>query len=667
MRDIEKRIDEIISILNKASYEYYVLDTPSITDQEYDDYYSELLRLEDKYPDLKREDSPTTRVGGEAISKFNKVTHKTPMLSFDDIFNEDEIIAFDERIKKTIDNPIYTVEPKMDGLSGSLIYEKGVLVRVATRGNGLVGEDITLNAKTIKSIPLRLTRNIDIEVRGEIYMSKASFAKANKERELNNEPLFANPRNAAAGSVRQLDSKVTARRGLDFMAYFIPNPKDYGIKTQEESLKFLRCLGFVTNYKLNTVANNVNEIISDIEKLGKIRNELDYEIDGVVLKVNDLNDEDKLGVTARVPRWGIAYKFPAPEVLTTLKDIKFTVGRTGKITPNAIFSPVHVAGSLISKATLHNEDYCTAKDVRIGDTISIRKAGDVIPEVVRVIKERRNGTEKKFEMISTCPICSSLLERKLGEADYYCPNIYCPARKIENIIHFAEREAMNIDGMGEAVIEDLYNEGFIKDIADIYDIDSYKEELINLEGYGTKKIDNLRGAIIRSKNNSLERLLFGLGIRNVGGKTAKMLARKYKSLDKLMTASYEELTNTPDIGSVIASSITSYFANEDNKRIIDKLKSIGVNTLYIEDTNYKESDLFSGKTFVLTGSLTNITRYEATSIIESLGGKVSSSVSSKTNAVIVGDNPGSKYDKAISLNIPIWQEEEFLDKIKEEK
>ena len=448
MEEKKKRIDELVEIINKASYEYYLNDSHSITDQEYDDYYSELLRLEEAYPELKREDSPTIRVGGEALSKFEKVEHKTPMLSFDDIFNEDEIIAFDERIRKSINNPTYTVEPKMDGLSGSLIYEKGLLVRVATRGNGLVGENITANGKTIKSIPLRLKKDIDIEVRGEIYMSKASFEKANMEREANGEALFANPRNAAAGSVRQLDSKITAKRNLDFMAYFIPNPKDYGIKTQDESLKFLRELGFVTNYKLNTIASNAEEIIRDIKLLGEIRKSLPYEIDGVVLKVNNLEDEDRLGYTARVPRWGIAYKFPAEEVLTTLKEIKFTVGRTGKITPNAIFSPVHVAGSLISKATLHNEDYCITKDVRVGDTISIRKAGDVIPEVVRVLKERRNGTEKEFQMLEYCPICHTKIVRKYTEADYYCPNEMCPARKIENIIHFASREAMKIDGLG---------------------------------------------------------------------------------------------------------------------------------------------------------------------------------------------------------------------------
>ena len=660
MDNIKERIEQLVDILNKASYEYYVLDNPTITDQEYDDYYSELLRLEEKYPELKREDSPTLRVGGEAISKFEKVMHNTPMLSFDDIFSEDEIIAFDERIRKTIKNPTYTVEPKMDGLSGSLIYEKGILVRVATRGDGLVGENITANGKTIKSIPLRLTKDIDIEVRGEIYMSKDSFQKANIERELNGDSLFANPRNAAAGSVRQLDSKITAKRNLDFMAYFIPNPSDYGIKTQAESLTFLKELGFVTNYKLNTIANSANEIIEDIKKLASIRKSLPYEIDGVVLKVNNLDDEEELGYTARVPRWGIAYKFPAEEVLTKLKEIKFTVGRTGKITPNAIFSPVHVAGSLISKATLHNEDYCIAKDIRVGDTISIRKAGDVIPEVVKVITERRDGTEKKFTMIENCPICNSKIVRKEKEADYYCPNVMCPARKIENIIHFASRDAMNIDGMGESVIEDLYNEGFITNITDIYDINKYEDELINLEGYGKKKIDNLKQAIENSKNNSLEKLLFGLGIKNGGAKTAKILAKKYKTIDNLMNASIEELTNINDIGSIIATSIKDYFNNKNNLDIINKLKLVGVNTTYINNSEYQEKEEFQNKTFVLTGSLVNITRDEASRIIEDLGGKVSSSVSSKTSVVVVGDSPGSKYDKAMSLGIEIWNEEQFL-------
>lgn len=660
---IRNRMDELIEIINKASIEYYVNDNPSITDQEYDDYYSELLRLEEEYPNLKREESPTSRVGGKVLDKFEKVSHKSPMLSFDDIFNEEEIMAFDERIKKTIANPVYTVEPKMDGLSGSLIYEKGVLVRAATRGDGLVGEDITTNAKTIKSIPLKLNKDIDIEVRGEIYMSKSSFNKINKEREEKGETLFANPRNAAAGSVRQLDSKVTARRGLDFMAYFIPNPRDYNIKTQDESLKFLRELGFVTNYKLNTVASSADEIIKDIDVLAKKREGLPYEIDGVVLKVNNLDDEERLGYTARVPRWGIAYKFPAEEVLTTLKEIKFTVGRTGKITPNAIFSPVHVAGSLVSRATLHNEDYCKSKDIRVGDIISIRKAGDVIPEVVRVLKERRVGELPPFKMLDKCPICDTEIVRNEKEADYYCPNMGCPARKIENLIHFASRNAMNIDGMGEAILEELYNEGFITDITDIYDIDKYEEELINLNGYGKKKIDNLKKATINSKSNSLERLLFGLGIRNVGAKTAKILARYYKNIDNIMSASIEELTNINEVGPIIAKSVYEYFNNEENIKLIDKLKKIGINMNYISNSNYEEKDEFMGKTFVLTGTLVSITRDKASEIIESLGGKVSSSVSKKTSAVIVGDSPGSKYDKAMELGIPIWQEEEFIQKI----
>ena len=385
----QERIDDLINKINHASYEYYILDNPTLTDQEYDDYYKELLSLEEKYPELKRADSPTNRVGGDAVDKFDKVTHTHPMLSFDDIFNEEEIRAFDERIKKSVSNPTYSLEPKMDGLSGSLLYEKGVLVRGATRGDGIVGEDITTNIKTIKSIPLRLTEPIDIEVRGEIYMSKDAFMKANEDRRNNNENEFANPRNAAAGSVRQLDSKITAKRNLDFMAYFIPNPEDYGIKTQSESLAYLRKLGFVTNYKLNGHAKNPEEILKYIDELGKKRPDLPYNIDGVVLKVDDLNDEKVLGFTSRVPRWGIAYKFPAEEVLTVLREIKFTVGRTGKITPNAIFHPVHVDGSLVSKATLHNYDYCIEKDIRVGDVISIRKAGDVIPEVVEVKLDRR--------------------------------------------------------------------------------------------------------------------------------------------------------------------------------------------------------------------------------------------------------------------------------------
>ena len=659
---IQERIDELIKIINQASYEYYVLDNPTITDQEYDDYYMELLDLEKKYPELKREDSPTNRVGGESLDKFEKVTHETPMLSFDDIFNEDEIMAFDERVRKVIPNPTYTLEPKMDGLSGSLIYRKGVLVRAATRGDGVTGENITLNVKTIKTVPLRLTKEIDIEVRGEIYMSKAAFEKANIERETMGEQPFANPRNAAAGSVRQLDSKITAKRNLDFMAYFISNPEDYGIKTQSESLNFLKELGFLTNYKLNTTVNSVDEIIKDISVLHDKRKSLPFAIDGVVLKVDNLKDEEKLGYTTRVPRWGIAYKFPAEEVLTTLKEIKFTVGRTGKITPNAIFSPVHVDGSLVSKATLHNEDYCLDKDIRVGDVIVVRKAGDVIPEVVEVKFERRNKELEPFKMIEECPMCNTKLIKK--DANYFCPNNNCPARHIENLIHYASRDAMNIEGFGDNIVEDFYNMGYIKTPADFYHLDKYKDELMRLEGFGEKSIIKLLASIENSKSNSLERLLFALGIRHVGAKTAKILARNYKNIDNLMKATYEELQIINDIGDIIAKSIIEYFNDEENIKLINKLKENNVNMTF-DNSNYHENEQFSGKTFVLTGTLINTTRDEASALIESLGGKVSSSVSSKTSAVIVGDNPGSKYTKALSLNIPIWNEEEFLERTKE--
>lgn len=656
---IKNHIDDLIEKINKASYEYYSLDNPSISDQEYDDYYSELLRLETKYPELKRSDSPTNRVGGEAINKFDKVSHQTPMLSFDDIFNEDDIIAFDERIRKAIANPTYTIEPKMDGLSGSLIYEKGILVRAATRGDGVVGEDITLNVKTIKSVPLRLTKNIDIEVRGEIYMSKEAFVKANQEKKKNNEKEFANPRNAAAGSVRQLDSKITAKRNLDFMAYFIPNPEDYGITTQSASLNFLRELGFKTNHGLNTLANNVNEIINDIEQLANKRDTLPFEIDGVVLKVDSLNDEAKLGVTSRVPRWGIAYKFPAQEVLTTLKEIKFTVGRTGKITPNAIVSPVHVAGSLVSKATLHNADYCIDKDVRINDIISIRKAGDVIPEVVEVKKERRLEGTKPFSMIDKCPICHYDLVKQ--DANHFCPNSQCPARHIEGLIHFVSRKAMNIEGLGDRIIEDFYNMEYLRTLDDFYQLHKVKDELMCLEGFGEKSINNILEAIEVSKNNSLERLIFALGIRHVGSKMAKILAMHFLTMDNLMNASFEELSNIKDIGDVIAQSIVDYFHDEKNQQLISKLKTYNINMRYLGLV--KNDADFQNKIFVLTGTLINLTRDEAKEKIESLGGNVTGSVSKKTDVVVVGEKPGSKYDKAMSLGITIWTEDDLIKKI----
>lgn len=659
MDKIKLRMDELVNIINEASIKYYVHDNPSITDQEYDDYYSELVKLEEKYPNLKRSDSPTLRVGGKVVDKFEKVTHETPMLSFDDIFNEDEIVLFDERIKKTCPNAIYTLEPKMDGLSGSLLYENGVLKRAATRGDGIIGENITHNVETIKSVPLKLNKKLDIEVRGEIYMSKASFKKCNKEREEKGDDLFANPRNAAAGSVRQLDSKIAAKRNLDFMAYFIPNPDKYGIKTQSEALEFLKELGFKTNYKLNGLAKNVNDIINYIDDLGSKRPNLPFEIDGVVLKVNSLEDEAKLGFTERVPRWGIAYKFPAEEVLTTLKEIKFTVGRTGKITPNALFSPVHVAGSVISKATLHNEDYCLDKDVRIGDVISIRKAGDVIPEVVEVKKERRTGKEIPFKMIENCPMCASKLVKE--DANYFCKNDLCPARKMEALIHFASRNAMNIDGLGERIIEDFYNMGFIKSISDIYLLSNHKEDLIELEGFGEKSVNNLLISIENSKNNSLEKVLFALGIRHVGKKTAKILAKRYKNIDNIINANIDELTNVNDIGEIIAKSVRLYFDDSINLKLIENLKNMGLNFEYKNDSS---DDTLSGMTFVLTGTLEKYKREELTKVLEDKGAKVTNSVTKKTTGVIVGDKPGSKYDKALKLGVKIYKEEDVLNIIK---
>ena len=572
------------------------------------------------------------------------------------IFNEDEIISFDERIKKVIEDPTYTLEPKMDGLSGSLIYKDGLLVRAATRGDGTVGENITNNVKTIKSVPLKLKKPIDIEVRGEIYMSKTSFEKANIEREKNNENLFANPRNAAAGSVRQLDSKITAKRNLDFMAYFIPNPEDYGIKTQSESLAYLKELGFRTNDKLNSLAKNVNDIIKYIENLGQKRKDLPFAIDGVVLKVDKLEDEETLGFTSRVPRWGIAYKFPALEVLTDLQEIKFTIGRTGKVTPNAIFSPVHVDGSLVRKATLHNEDYCLEKDIRIGDTIVIRKAGDVIPEVVEVKMERRKEHSVPFKMIENCPMCGNNLTKI--DANHYCLNELCPARHIEGLIHFVSRNAMYIEGLGDRIIEDFYNMGYLKEVKDLYYLKNYKEELMTLEGFGEKSITNLLDNIENSKKNSLERLLFGLGIRHIGRKKAIILASKYKNIDNLINASFDELKDINDIGEIIATSVIDYFNNDNNKSNIEELKSLGVNMEYLGGEVDNSNEFINGKTFVITGTLSKSRDYYK-ELLESLGANVTGTVTKKTDYVLLGENPGSKYEKAKELGVKIISEDEL--------
>lgn len=663
--DIKKRVEELTNILNDANYKYYVLDEPTITDQEYDKYLRELEELEQKYKEFARDDSPTKRVGGEVLDSFKKVTHKIPMMSLSDVFSESEVVNFDERIKKEGIRPQYVCELKIDGLSVSLLYEHGKLVRAATRGDGVVGEDITHNVKTIKSVPLTLNEDIDIEVRGEIYMSKKSLEKVNLERIKNGEKPLQNARNGAAGSIRQLDSKVAAKRGLDVWIYHLPNPLDYGIHTHYEALEFMKKLGFKTNPN-NRLVNNINEVLEFISEKNAERKSLPYDIDGIVIKVNNIDQQQELGFTAKYPKWATAYKFPAEEVLTRLNDIIFTVGRTGQITPNAVLDPVIVMGSTIARATLHNENYIKEKDLRIGDIVSIRKAGDVIPEVVEVKKERRTGNEKNFEMIHNCPICGTTLVKKEGQVDYFCLNEHCPTRKIESLIHFAERDAMNIDGLGEKIMEDFFNFSFIRTIPDIYLLQTHREDLTRLEGYGEKSVTKLLEAIEKSKSNSLEKLLFGLGIPHVGSKTAKIIASHYHNIDNIMKATLEDLSSINDIGEIIAKSIVDYFQKEDNKIIIERLKQYGINMNYLGQKIIKD-ETFYGKTFVLTGTMTEYKRDEAKNLIENYGGKTSSSVSKKIDVVIAGAEPGSKYDKAVELGITIWSEEDFKKNIEESK
>ncbi len=652
------RYNELVELITKANYEYHILDNPeTLTDAEYDNYLRELYKIEGEHPDWVREDSPTQKIGGIVLDKFEKVTHNIPMMSLADVFNEDEIYEFDNRIRKEGINPKYVCELKIDGLSVSLKYKNGLLVSGATRGDGVVGEDITHNVKTIKQVPLKLNKPIDIEVRGEIYMSKKTLELLNEERKESGEPLLKNCRNAAAGSVRQLDSSVAAKRNLEVWIYHLPDPEDYGIKTHHESLEFMKELGFRTNPN-NKLVNSIDEVMQFIHAKGEMRESLPYDIDGVVIKLDDLHDHEIMGNTIRYPKWACAYKFPAKIVQTKLNDIKFTVGRTGQVTPNAILEPVMVMGSLISKATLHNEEYCVTKDIRIGDVVRIIKAGDVIPRVENVVMEMRDEHSKPFVFTKECPICGSSLKKI--DASYYCINKDCSKKDIENLIHFVSRDTMNIAGLGDAIVEDFFNLGYIKKVSDIYHLNEHFEDLKLLEGFGEKSIKNLTKAIEESKNNSLEKLLFALGIRYVGKKTAKILAKEYKSMDYLMKASEEELNRIRDIGDVIAKSVYLYFQNENNVSIINELKELGLNMKYL-GTQSDEETAFTGKTFVLTGTLDSITRDDAKEKIESLGGNCSGSVSKKTNVVIAGHDAGSKLTKAETLGIDIWNEEEFLN------
>ena len=658
---MQERMNELIEIINEADYYYHTLDNPKITDQEYDKYLRELIEIEEIHPDWVREDSPTQHAGGKVIDSFQKVSHKIPMMSLSDVFSESEVLAFDERIQKEGIHPQYMCELKIDGLSVSLLYEKGKLVRAATRGDGTVGEDITHNVKTIKAIPLKLKEEVDIEVRGEIFMNKKTLEELNKKRKAKGEPLLQNCRNAAAGSIRQLDSKVAAERKLDNFIYHLPNPLNYGLQTHEEAILYMQKLGFKINPN-NRLVSSIEEVLEFIEEKGKIRDSLAYDIDGVVIKVNNIHEQQRLGYTAKYPKWATAYKFPAQEVLTKLKDIIFTVGRTGQITPNAVLEPVIVAGSTVSRATLHNEDYVLEKDLKIGDIVSIRKAGDVIPEVVERKLERRTGSEQDFIMIDECPMCHTKLVKREGQVDYFCPNEKCPARHVESLIHFASRDAMNIDGLGDRIMEDFYNFGFIGNIGDIYSLKKHEQDLIRLEGFGDKSVSNLLEAIEKSKENSLERLIFALGIPHVGIKTAKILAAKFETMDALQQATMEELVAIPDVGEIIAKSVCSFFEKDHNKAMIEELKDLGVHMTYLGQKVEENSD-FIAKTFVLTGSLKIFTREEAKAKIESLGGKTTDSVSKKTSVVIVGENPGSKYEKAKELGIEIWSEEEFQERL----
>lgn len=654
---IKQRIQELVELLEKANYEYYVLANPTLSDLEFDSYLRELETLEKENPEFVLPNSPTKRVGGMVIDKFKKRKHSIPMLSLPDVFNEEEIREFEERIRKSGFHPEYVCELKIDGVSVSLHYEDGMLLYGATRGDGVTGEDITHNVVTIRSVPLKLKKKISIEVRGEIYMAKETLAKLNYEREQLGLNLLQNCRNATAGSIRQLDSSIASKRNLDTWIYHLPNPLDYGIKTHFEALNYMKQLGLKVN-PCNRLVHNIDEILEFIHEYGKKREELPYDIDGVVIKVNDLEMQQQLGFTSKYPRWAVAYKFPATEVLTKLKDIIFTVGRTGRITPNAVLDPVIVMGSTVRRASLHNEDYVVMKDLRIGDIVSLRKAGDVIPEVVEAKLERRTGNETVFQMIQTCPICGSKLEKKEGQVDHYCMNLSCPARQIEGLIHFVSRHAMNIDGFGERIMEDFFNLGFIQSIPDIYHLETHRKDLIELEGYGNKSVDNLLDAIEESKQNSLERLLFGLGIGGIGDKTALLLARTYKTLDVLAQKTEEDLQKQKDIGPILARNISGYFEQEEHKELIFKLKELGINMSYTGE-ELKENDLLTEKRFVVTGTISFMGRDEIEQILGKYGAHPSSSVSSKTDFVIVGDSPGSKYQKALDLKIDIWDEEKL--------
>lgn len=667
-KQIEEKMNKLINKVNKYDHEYYVLDNPSISDAEYDQLFHQLIKLEEDYPQLQKENSPTKRVGAQPLDSFSKIEHSVPMLSLSNAFNVEELRAFDKRVQDRLNEDVtYICELKIDGLAISLTYDDGKFIFGATRGDGYIGEDITSNLRTIRSIPLTIREQGRIEVRGEAFMPHKSFMKLNELRAKNEESLFANPRNAAAGSLRQLDPKIAASRHLDLYLFGYGEWEAKAIDTHSERLAYLSELGLKVNKEWKK-CESIEEVIDYVEYWTENRENLTYEIDGIVIKVDSLTQQEKLGFTARNPRWATAYKFPAIEATTTITDVELSVGRTGVVTPTAILEPVFIDGSTVARATLHNADQIRALDIRIGDTVILKKAGDIIPKVVRVIKENRTGDEQPYEMPENCPACQSELVHLDEEVALRCLNPNCPAQLQEALIHFTSRDAMNVDGLGERVIAQLYNEQLVSSIDDLYRLD--REELLKLERMGEKSVSNLLTAIETSKQNSLEKLLFGLGIRHIGAKAAQIVAAYFKTMDKIQQATFDELVQIDEIGEKMADSIVQYFAEDHVKELIQNLTDLSINMTYhgpdLFAENADEADLlFQDKTVVLTGRLHELTRREARDIIEQLGGRVTNSVSSNTDLLIAGEAAGSKYDQAQALNVTIWDEQQFQEAIKE--
>ncbi|PTJ27499.1 DNA ligase [Staphylococcus simulans] len=661
MNDLANRVETLHRLLNQYNHEYYVMDNPSVPDSEYDKLLHELIHIEEEHPEFKTEDSPTVRVGGEAQATFNKVRHDTPMLSLANAFNEEDLRRFDARVREHAGKVEYMCELKIDGLAVSLKYENGRFVQGLTRGDGTIGEDITENLRTIRAIPLKIKKPLTFEVRGEAFMPKASFERLNKEKEEAGEQAFANPRNAAAGSLRQLDSKLAAKRRLSIFLYSVNDFTNFHATSQSEALDELDELGFKTNQNRKR-ESDIEGVLEYIKYWTEKRQDLSYDIDGIVIKVNDLEEQDELGYTQKSPRWAIAYKFPAEEVVTTLHDIELSVGRTGVVTPTAVLEPVRVAGTTVSRASLHNEDLIHEKDIRIGDSVVIKKAGDIIPEVVRSLPDRRPEGTETYHMPTHCPSCGHELVRLDGEIALRCINPKCPAQLVEGMIHFVSRQAMNIDGLGTKLIMQLYDNEIIKDVADLYYLT--KDDLLPLERMGEKKADNLLNAIEASKENSFEHLLFGLGIRHLGVKASQVIAERFDNMERLFEVTEEELLEIHDIGDKLATSLITYLNNEDIIALIDKLRAKNVNMKYkgIRTSEIESDSEFNGLTVVLTGKLHNMTRTEASKWLEAQGAKTTSSVTKKTDLVIAGEDAGSKLTKAEKLGTEIWSEADFIQK-----